>query len=122
MSKMFFLFFLSASALRFQDAGINSTNLKAEVDLEEANHVSESWCMQFPYCPSGCNMFCKPEDIPHPPVSIPKVAGSRIGGHMHKKHHHHHRRRKSAVDTSFISKFVMEFAKDKVPGAKKGSG
>jgi len=118
---MFFLFFFSASALRFQDAGINSTNLKAEVDLEEANQVSESWCMQFPYCPSGCNMFCKPEDIPHPPVSIPKVAGSRIGGHMHKKHHHHHRRRKSAVDTSFISKFVMEFAKDKVPGAKKGA-
>jgi len=90
-------------SLRFQDEVL--PGLKAST--EEASEVSESWCMQFPYCPTGCSLFCVPESTV--PGAIPTAAttsGAHSAGRLHgsRKHHKkHHRRRKSTV-TDFVNK------------------
>jgi len=109
----FFLYLPVVAALRFQTPSSNFSELKEKNSADEK--TSQAWCMQFPYCPSGCSMWCAPE-APAPASTLPtavRAGVSRSNSHLgHRKHHHHHnRRRKSNVHEHdhFIVKFVLDF-------------
>jgi len=94
-------------ALRFREMSSNRSHLKVE-------KVSESWCAQFPYCPTGCSLFCTPTETVAP--GVPKAAlpsptnypssrhnsHSRHSSQRHRSRQHHRRRKEGKSD--FVKK------------------
>jgi len=113
--KIVFLFFPLVSALRFQlenETDISSLKMQLTNGSETALRVQEQgtqeWCMQFPYCPTGCSLFCTPEPLVAP---VPPVPGTVHQAHYrsHRSHHHHshrRRRRKESVQALEVADVV----------------